>query len=68
MKTNIGMRGRLIRVAAALVLFALGIVYHSWWGLLGFIPLVIALSGFCWACALRGLCTRKSDSESTPAA
>jgi len=68
MKTNIGTRGRLIRMAAAVILFALGIIYRSWWGLLGVIPLVIALSGFCWACALRGLCTRKSDSESRSAA
>ncbi len=49
MKKNIGRIDRLLRVAVAFIAFALGYYYQSWWGLLGFIPL---LTGFFLHCPL----------------
>ncbi|MCK9292334.1 MAG: DUF2892 domain-containing protein [Bacteroidales bacterium] len=47
MKKNIGNIDRTIRILLGLVIGVLGVVYHTWWGLLGLIPLVTAFISFC---------------------
>ena len=47
MKKNVGNADRVIRIVLALVIFALGIIFQSWWGLLGFIPLLTAFMSWC---------------------
>lgn len=52
MKKNIGNIDRTIRILLALVIGVLGFMYHSWWGLLGILPLVTAFVSFCPVYAL----------------
>lgn len=47
MNANIGNTDRWIRIIIALIIFALGIIFETWWGLLGLIPLVTAFVRFC---------------------
>lgn len=47
MKCNVGKTDRTLRILAGLVVIALGIVFKSWWGLIGLIPLATALIGWC---------------------
>lgn len=39
MKCNVGMIDRLLRVIVGLIIAIIGVVFDSWWGLLG-IPLI----------------------------
>jgi hypothetical protein len=47
MKRNTASLDRIVRVVLGLVAIAAGIVFKSWWGALGLIPLVTGLVGFC---------------------
>ncbi|MGD9661276.1 MAG: DUF2892 domain-containing protein [Porticoccaceae bacterium] len=47
MKCNVGKTDRILRVIAGLVIITLGVIYQSWWGLLGVIPLTTATLGWC---------------------
>ncbi|MFV0267262.1 MAG: DUF2892 domain-containing protein [Draconibacterium sp.] len=47
MKSNVGTTDRLIRVIAGLILAIAGIIFDSWWGLIGIIPLATGLFKFC---------------------
>jgi len=59
MKANMGMADRMIRIVIAAVIFALGAAFKSWWGLLGLIPLLTAVFGYCGLYSLLGCSTRK---------
>jgi len=47
MKKNIGKFDRTLRIIGGLVIIALGILFKSYLGLLGLIPLVTAIFNFC---------------------
>jgi len=47
MKCNVGRTDRIIRVIIGLLIGAIGIYFKSWWGLIGLIPLLTALIGWC---------------------
>ncbi|HUW40832.1 MAG TPA: DUF2892 domain-containing protein [Rectinemataceae bacterium] len=47
MKQNEGTVDRVIRVIVGIIVAVVGIVYHSWWGLLALIPLLTAATGVC---------------------
>jgi len=47
MKKNIGKYDRSIRIVLGLLIIALGIIFKSYLGLLGLIPLVTAIFNFC---------------------
>ncbi|NJD22937.1 MAG: DUF2892 domain-containing protein [Melioribacter sp.] len=47
MKKNVGSLDKVLRLVLGLVIIALGILYQSWWGLLGIIPLFTASTGWC---------------------
>ncbi|HEY9187183.1 MAG TPA: DUF2892 domain-containing protein [Ignavibacteria bacterium] len=47
MKCNIGKTDRNIRIIIAVLIFIVGIIFQTWWGLLGLIPLITAITGFC---------------------
>ena len=47
MKANMGSIDRIIRIILGIVIIALGIVFKSFLGLIGLIPLITALFGFC---------------------
>ncbi len=47
MKRNVGRTDRMIRVTLGTFLVLYGVLYDSWWGLLGIMPLVTGLLGYC---------------------
>lgn len=59
MKKNIGSLERAIRFVAGLVIIGLGFVFQSWWGVIGAVPLLTALIGWCPPYAMLGFSTRK---------
>jgi hypothetical protein len=59
MKINIGSTDRTIRIILGLVIIAAGVVYHSWWGAIGAIPVLIAIVGWCPPYAMLGINTSK---------
>jgi len=64
MKINIGMADRLVRLMIGFAVIALGIIYGSWWGLLGLIPAITAITGFCGFYVPFGISTCKLKKES----
>lgn len=64
MKKNMGIGEIIIRVILAGVIFVLGLVYGSWWGLLGFIPLITAVVAYCPLWHALGINTRKKSGGS----
>ena len=47
MKKNIGKIDRIIRVVIAIIIFLLGAMNQSWFGLIGLIPLFTAIIRWC---------------------
>lgn len=57
MNRNIGKTDRIIRIVLGLLIVALGLLFGSWWGLVGLIPLLTATVRWCPAYRLLGLST-----------
>jgi len=47
MKCNVGNVDRLLRIILGLVIAILGVVFDSWWGLVGLVPIATGLFRFC---------------------
>lgn len=47
MKQNMGGADRVVRGIVGIGLIVWGVMAHNWWGAIGAIPLVTALSGWC---------------------
>ncbi|MBN2348662.1 MAG: DUF2892 domain-containing protein [Bacteroidales bacterium] len=47
MKCNVGTTDKIIRIILALIIGIAGFYFKSWWGLIGLIPLLTAIFGFC---------------------
>ena len=47
MNHNVGSVDRLLRIILGLLIAILGVVFDSWWGLVGLIPLATGLFQFC---------------------
>ena len=60
MKVNVGSADKVVRIILGLIIIVLGLVYKSWWGLIGLLPLVTALINFCPLYTLIGISTRKA--------
>ena len=63
MKCNLGKNDRLFRVILGIVVIGLGLEFKSWWGIIGLIPLLTAIIGFCPAYLPFGVSTCDSKSE-----
>ncbi len=59
MNRNIGTIDRLFRLAVAVAIAVLGIVFQTWWGLLALIPLTTALIGWCPLYTVLGFSSRR---------
>lgn len=57
MSLNEGNADRIIRILLALVIFAVGLATQSWLGLIGFVPLLTGLMGWCPLYSIFGLST-----------
>ncbi len=62
MNKNIGKVDKTVRIIIGLVVIALGINFQSWWGLVGLVPLLTALVGFCPLYAPCKISTVKKES------
>ena len=60
MKSNLGIGDRWIRVMVGLGILALGLIFQSWWGLIGLLPLATAAVGYCGLYSICGLNTDRS--------
>jgi len=47
MNFNVGKGDRIFRIIVGLAIIGAGLYFKSWWGAVGAIPLVTALTGFC---------------------
>lgn len=47
MKYNVGSVDRLLRIVFGLLIAILGVIFDSWFGLIGLIPLATGLFSFC---------------------
>lgn len=47
MQINVGKTDRIVRIVAGIVIILLGLVYQSWWGVIGLIPLATGLLRWC---------------------
>lgn len=57
MNINIGKYERVIRIVAGLVIIAWGVYAKNWWGLIGAVPLITGLIGWCPPYAMLGINT-----------
>ena len=60
MKTNVGSADRIARVIVGLVIVFVGIYFKSWWGVVGVLPIVTAVIGWCPAYLPFGISTCKT--------
>lgn len=47
MNCNVGTGDKILRIIIGLAIGGLGIYFQSWWGLIGLIPILTAIFGFC---------------------
>jgi hypothetical protein len=59
MNKNVGTIDRSVRALAGLVIIGIGVVFQSWWGAIGLLPLATAAIGWCPPYAMLGLSTCK---------
>lgn len=59
MNKNIGSLDRTLRVIAGLCIIAAGVIFNSWWGAVGAVPLLTAAIGWCPLYTPLGINTRK---------
>ncbi|GBC79919.1 MAG: YgaP family membrane protein [Acidobacteriota bacterium] len=59
MNANVGGADKVIRIVAGLVILGLGLAFKSYWGLVGLLPLITGLVGFCPAYVIFGISTCK---------
>ncbi len=59
MTKNVGINDKIIRAILAAVVIALGIVFQSWWGLLGLLFLISIFTGNCPLYTVFGISTCK---------
>jgi len=65
MKMNVGSVDKVIRIIAGIALLSLLFILEGnarWWGLIGLVPLITGLVGWCPAYSLIGASTRPSKS------
>ncbi len=67
MKANVGNIDRIIRLIAGFAILGAGYYFKSWWGLIGFGPILTALFRFCPAYLPLGLNTRANKDQPPPA-
>jgi len=68
MKANVGGADKVIRIVVGLVIIVIGIIFKSWWGVLGVLILGTGLFNFCLGYIPFGISTRKPSAQQPPAA
>lgn len=57
MKANVGGIDRILRIVLGLAVLGAGVYFKSYWGLIGFVPLLTGLIRFCPLYPIVGLST-----------
>jgi hypothetical protein len=60
MQCNVGQTERTIRIVAGVAIIAAGIMFGSWWGAIGLIPLATGVMRWCPAWTMLGINTAKT--------
>jgi len=60
-KKNIGQTDRIIRIIVGLLIIGVGIKFGTWWGVVGAVPILTALIGWCPPYDLLGFNTCSTD-------
>jgi hypothetical protein len=58
-KRNVGPTDRVIRIVLGVAIIGAGVYFKSWWGAVGVVPLLTALTGWCPPYTLLGINTCK---------
>ena len=61
MTRNVGSVDRIVRIVAGIAIITAGVVYRSWWGIVGLLPLITGILGFCGVYAVLGLGTKRLE-------
>ena len=61
MKKNVGSTDKILRYILGILIIALGLVYNSWWGIIGLVPIFTAAMGWCPLYALFKTSTNKGN-------
>ncbi len=61
---NVGLVDRVIRTILGVAIVALGVSFHSWWGLVAAVPLLTAAVGFCPLYSLLRISTNRRAQHS----
>jgi hypothetical protein len=61
MEKNVGGFDKIVRIILGVAIIIAGIVFNSWWGLIGIIPLATGLFGRCGLYCPLGINTCKID-------
>ncbi len=62
-KCNVGSVDRLLRIIAGLLVAIVGVIFDSWWGLLGLILLATGLFKFCLLYRLFNFSTAEKEEK-----
>ncbi|KFL34266.1 MULTISPECIES: DUF2892 domain-containing protein [unclassified Sulfurospirillum] len=65
MKCNVGKTDRMLRAIVGVAVIILGVIFNSWFGLIGIVLLATALFRFCPAYLPFSLDTSKNDDSSS---
>lgn len=65
MKANVGETDRVIRILLGGIIIIAGILYNTWWGALGAIPLITGLVKWCPLYAPFKISTVRKSDENT---
>jgi Protein of unknown function (DUF2892) len=63
MKTNVGGIDKTARIVIGLVVILAGIIFQSWWGLIGIVPLATGLASKCPVYIPFGISTNKPETK-----
>lgn len=61
MKCNVGKTERTIRIILGFLIVSIGVYYKSWWGVVGFAPIITGLIGYCPLSDILGISTCKNQ-------
>ena len=59
MECNVGDTERMARILVGLLIVGLGLMYSSWWGIIGLIPVFTGVIGWCPAYLPFGISTKR---------
>jgi hypothetical protein len=63
MQANIGNTEKIIRIIVGVAIIAAGVIFQSWWGAIGAIPLITGLINYCPAWSIFGINTCKTAQD-----